>query len=336
MNRPPLLMTNENGLYCAAGDFYIDPWRGVDRAVITHAHSDHARWGSRSYLCAEPGLPVLRSRLGPAAKIETLPYRQSITIRGVQVTFFPAGHILGSAQVRVEFQGEVWVVTGDYKREEDPTCATFEPVPCHTLITESTFGLPVYNWRQPESIFADINAWWAACAAEKRNCIILGYSLGKAQRILAGLDTSIGPVYAHGSVLALNEGYAAAGIHLPEAGIPPAKPEPGCMVIAPPSTLQSPWLQRFGEASTAFVSGWMAVRGARRRNPVDRGFALSDHADWKGLLQTVSDCQPEQVLVTHGFSPALVRYLNETGIQAAELATQYTGESMDVQEEAGA
>lgn len=322
-----LLHINEKGLYCATGDFYIDPWRAVDRALITHAHSDHARPGSKYYLCATPGVQVLRTRLGKVAQIESIPYGESLDVRGVKISFHPAGHILGSAQIRLEYKGEVWVVTGDYKLEYDPTCQSFEPLKCHTLITESTFGLPVFQWQPVQEVFADINQWWYDQAKQGTSCVIYGYSLGKAQRILTGLNPDIGKIYTHNSIETLNEVYRNTGVHLPETHILSDKVDSGSMIITPPNAGNFPWMRNPDTISTAFASGWMAVRNARRRSNTNRSFMLSDHADWNGLLHTIRESAAEKVLVTHGFTSALVRYLHDTGIDAEELNTFYTGET---------
>lgn len=321
MNSDPLLQSTDKGLYCSVGDFYIDPHRSVERAIITHAHSDHARIGSKFYLCAAPGLAILKLRLGSKAIIHSLPYTESISIQGVKISFHPAGHILGSAQVRVEYKGEVWVVSGDYKREYDSTCDSFEPVRCHTFITESTFGLPIYNWKPFEIVAKQINEWWAAQNELGKNCILYGYSLGKAQRILSALDPSIGPIVVHDSIYQMNEVYKASGVRLPEVLHLKQMNESPCMLITPPSALPVFGFNLNREVSSAFASGWMALRKARTQNPYDRGFILSDHADWKGILQTIQECRAERVLVTHGFSKPLVRCLNERGISAAVLET---------------
>ena len=326
-----LLQTTERGLYCAAGDFYIDPWQGVERAVITHAHGDHARWGSRAYLTAREGVGVLRTRLGPEPRIQSLEFGERISTNGVSVSLHPAGHILGSAQVRVEHGGEVWVVSGDYKTEADPTCRPFETVRCDTFITESTFGLPIYRWCPQAEVFAEIVDWWRANHAAGRASIIYGYALGKAQRILAGLvDTDIGPIYTHGAVERLNADYRKAGIRLPEtahAGTMPNRHNfAGSLIVAPPSAAGSTWLRRFGDASQAFASGWMQVRGARRRRGLDRGFALSDHVDWPALLQTIAATSAARVIVTHGYREPVVRWLREHGLEALSMASQWEGE----------
>lgn len=326
-----LLRTTERGLYCEAGGFYVDPWAPVDRAVITHAHGDHARWGSDAYLCSAEGERVLRTRLGPNARVRAVAYGEPLTIGGVRVSLHPAGHILGSAQVRVEHRGEVWVVSGDYKTEADPTCTPFEPVRCHTFVTESTFGLPIYRWRPDREVFAEIDAWWRANAAAGRASVLFGYALGKAQRLLAGIDASIGPVFTHGAVERLNEDYRAGGVPLPETRNPTALPRGtdwgGAMVVAPPSAQGTPWMRRFGAAQTAFASGWMRVRGQRRRRSVDRGFVLSDHVDWPSLLAAIRATEASCVWVTHGYREPVVRWLREHGLEAQSVASRWEGES---------
>ena len=329
---PELLTRTDRGLYCEAGDFYVDPWRPVPRAVVTHAHADHARRGMGSYLTTPEGEHVLRPRVGEEANIQTAAYGEPVTMNGVRVSLHPAGHILGSAQVRVEHGGEVWCVSGDYKLGVDRTCAPFEPVRCHTFVTESTFGLPIYRWTPQAEIFADLNAWWVANRAAGRVSVLFAYALGKAQRLLAGCDPSIGPIYGHGAVQTCNAGYRAAGIELPaceyagrgERG----KDWDGALVVAPPGARGTPWLRKFRDYSTAFASGWMLVRGQRRRRAVDRGFVMSDHADWDGLLQTVQDTGCERCFITHGSRRVMERYLNdELDIEAHQLETWFEGEA---------
>ena len=327
---PPLVTQTDRGLYCPPGDFYIDPWRPVPRAVVTHAHADHARAGSDRYLCAAPGRHVLQNRLGPEAVIDALPYGQPTEHNGVRVSFHPAGHVFGSAQVRLEHKGHVWVVTGDYKLDPDPTCAPFEPVRCHALLTESTFGLPVYRWAPPHDVFAELNAWWRENRDAGRASLLFGYALGKAQRLLAGLDPDIGPIWLHGAVERMTQEYRAAGIRLPPAQpVSAAAPKhnwAGAMIVAPPSAHNSTWSRKFG-ASTAMASGWMRVRGARRRRAVDRGFVLSDHVDWPGLHTAVKQSGAGQVWVTHGFVEPVVRFLREQGLDAHGMKTAYEGET---------
>jgi len=326
----PMIVASQKGLYCPAGDFYIDPWRPVDRAIITHAHGDHARYGSQKYFCAKPGMGILRYRLGEDLNAESLDYGQVIRFGDVEVSLHPAGHILGSAQVRVAHNDEVWVVSGDYKRDPDPTCQAFEPIACDTFITESTFGLPIYSWTTDQEVFDQINKWWRKNKEGGKASLILGYSLGKAQRLLMGVDSEIGPIYTHGAMEAINEIYRASGITLPPTTRVPLTKEKmnysGALIVAPPAVLGSAWVRRFGTVSTAFASGWMRVRGNRRRYAVDRGFALSDHADWSSLLTTIRETGARKILVTHGYSDVLVRYLRDNGIDADTLETQFQGE----------
>ncbi len=326
-----LLRLAERGLYCEAGDFYIDPWQPVERAVITHGHGDHARWGSARYLSSREGADVLRTRLGASATIRAVEYGEPVDVNGVRVSLHPAGHILGSAQIRVEHRGEVWVTSGDYKTQPDPTCTPFELVRCHTFITESTFGLPIYRWTPDADVFAAIRAWWRSNREHGRASVLFGYALGKAQRLLAGLaDADLGPVYTHGAVERLNRDYRRAGVRLAEtqyaSGMPRGHDFAGSMIVAPPSAAGSLWIRRFGNISTGFASGWMRVRGARRRRAVDRGFVLSDHVDWPSLLATVEATGAERVWVTHGTREPLVRWLTERGTDARAIASQWKGE----------
>lgn len=326
-----LLALADRGLYCSAGDFYIDPWEPVARAVITHAHGDHARWGCDRYLCSREGAGVLRTRVGADATIRGVDWGEVVDIDGVHVSLHPAGHILGSAQVRVEHRGEVWVASGDYKTTPDPTCTPFELQRCHTFITESTFGLPIYRWDPDEQVFNDIISWWTASREKGRTSVLFAYALGKAQRLLAGLaGAGVGPIFTHGAVERLNQDYRAAGIPLADTthagSMPRGHAFAGSLVVAPPSAAGSTWMRRFGEISTGFASGWMRVRGVRRRRAVDRGFPLSDHVDWPSLLAAVEGTGAERVWVTHGTREPLVRLLTERGIEARAIASQWKGE----------
>lgn len=334
-----LLRVTDEGLYCAAGDFYIDPWKPVARALITHGHGDHARWGSAAYLTAEPGVPILKRRLGEANRIEGIAYGERLRLGDVTVSFHPAGHVLGSAQIRVEHaggslrKGERWIASGDYKRQSDPTCHAFEPVTCDTFITEATFGLPIYCWRDMADEARDILAWWEGNARDGRASVLFCYALGKAQRVLAELAALTDrPAYLHGAADPLVRIYREAGIRMiPTRRVgemPRGHSFAGELILAPTSASRSTWMRRFGNASTAFASGWMRVRGHRRRRGYDRGFVVSDHADWPGLLQTIRESEASQVLVTHGYTDSLSRYLREKGMDARPLATPY-GEEDD-------
>ena len=337
-----LIIERPAGLYCPAGDFYIDPWRPVDRAVITHAHADHARTGHGHYLASARSEGVLRSRLG-AITLQPVAYGEVVEHHGVRVSLHPAGHVLGSSQVRVEHGGRVWVASGDYFVSGEPddhnlTCEPFEPVRCDCFITESTFGLPVYRWRPQREVYADINAWWSANAEAGRASLLMGYSFGKAQRLLAGVDAGIGPIAVHGAVETLNTAYRAAGVALPATQRLPemdAQALKRALVVAPPSVQGSAWLKRLPNHSDAFASGWMQLRGTRRRRGVDRGFVLSDHADWPGLQQAIRASGAERVIVTHGYEATMVRWLQDQGWQAGAFATEYGDDALDDAASAG-
>jgi putative mRNA 3-end processing factor len=333
-----LLRFTDHGLYCEVGDFYIDPWHPVTRAVVTHAHADHLTRGCGSYLISSEGLHVTRTRLGEEASIQSVAYGEHAQINGVNVSLHPAGHILGSSQIRVEYRGEVWVASGDYKTETDQTCTPFEPVQCDTFITEATFGLPIYRWLPQIDIFNQVNAWWRANQAAGKASLIFCYALGKAQRVLAGIDASIGPIYTHGAVERLNQAYREAGISLPQttpATTSTRKDYAGALIIAPVSARGTPWIRRFGTHSTGFASGWMRIRGARRRRAVDRGFVLSDHADWNGLHTAIKATGAQRIWVTHGYVAVLARWLREQGYDSRGFQTQYEGEYENDVEAAG-
>jgi putative mRNA 3-end processing factor len=319
-----LLLPRPEGLYCPAGDFFIDPMLPVARAVVTHAHGDHARSGSALYHVASAGAGLMRERLGAAATIKTYDYGERFTLGDTTLSLHPSGHVLGAAQVRIEGCGKVAVVSGDYKRDPDPTCVPFEPVPCDVFVTESTFGLPVYRWPPMRDVIDELMAWWADCAERGIPAVLFCYALGKAQRILAELATRTDrTVYLHGAMVRLVEDYREANVRMvpTEAVSETAKGRDfaGELVMAPPSAAGSPWMKRFSKASTGFASGWMQVRGARRRRGYDRGFIVSDHADWPGLIRSVEDCGAKRIYVTHGDGEALIRYLRERGHDARAL-----------------
>ncbi len=324
-----LIEFTDKGLYCRAGNFYIDPWRPVEKAVITHAHSDHARAGSDSYLCHHATKPLLRLRLGEHA-IQGVEWNETVSLNGVKVSLHPAGHIIGSSQIRIEHHGEVWVVSGDYKLEDDHLSGQFEPVKCHTFISESTFGLPIYHWKPQQQIFDDIIQWISRNKESGKTSVLIAYSLGKTQRVLQGLKETTHIPFVHGAIWNIQEVLREAGWKLAEVQRltvdTPKDLYKGSLVIAPPGAEGSPWMKRFFPYSVGVCSGWMQVRGHARRRNVDAGFALSDHADWQGLLTAVKATEAEKVYVTHGFQSAFSRYLNENGIEAGEVKTEYGGE----------
>jgi len=325
-----LIVARPEGLYCPPGDFYIDPWRPVARAVITHGHGDHARYGMGGYLCHADSVPILRKRLGEI-DVQGVAYGEAVERDGVRVSLHPAGHILGSAQIRIEHGGEVWVASGDYKIEPDGTCAPFEPIRCHGFVSESTFGLPVYRWRPQAEIAQEINRWWRANAEAGQASVVFAYSLGKAQRVLALVDPGIGPLVVHGAVEPMNEIYRERGVALPLTVSPIGMAKADLarsLAIAPPSAAGSPWMRRFPDYADAFASGWMQVRGNRRRRGVDRGFVLSDHADWAGLNAAIDATGASKVLVTHGSTETLARFLRERGLDAAGVHAEYGEEDL--------
>ncbi len=326
----PLIVSTSKGLYCPQGNFFIDPWKAVPHALITHAHSDHARSGSSNYLTVSDGLHVLKSRIGAKQNIQTLVYGEKLNINGVMVSFHSAGHVLGSAQIRLEHKGRVWVVSGDYKTKPDATCAPFELVKCHCFITESTFGLPIYHWPDADKLANEMNSWWHENRKAKRCSIIFAYSFGKAQRVLSMLDPTIGPLYVHGTVHKLNQEYIASGVNLPACGslgtTGSLSAFAGAMIVAPPSVAEGSWIESFGDYSAAFASGWMCIRANRKRQMTDRGFTLSDHADWDELLEVIHNTGAEEIIVTHGYAKPLVRYLKEQGLRARSFNTEFEGE----------
>lgn len=321
-----MLQFKNEGIYCIPGDFYIDPWRPVKYALITHGHADHARWGMDNYLCHNFTVPILKSRIGKDIKVQGIAYNELININGVQVSFHPAGHIIGSAQIKLEHKGKIVVISGDYKIQDDGLSTPFEPIKCHEFITESTFGLPIYNWQSVSHYNEEMRQWVLRNQQEKKTSIFVGYSLGKAQRIMKGLE-GLGQIHVHYSIAKLNEAYESVGIKLPTYQVADLRESTkhlnGEILIVPPSLVDSNVLKKVPNAVTAICSGWMQVRGARRWRSADAGFAISDHADWPGLISAIKATEAEQVYVTHGQTHAFSKYLNEIGINAVPLVTEF-------------
>ncbi len=338
----PLLTFTPKGIYCPQADAYIDPWQPVKRALITHAHADHSRWGMDHYLAHRDSIPIMKLRLGMHISVQGVAYGEVLRMNGVEISFHPAGHIIGSAQIRLSYQGETWVVSGDYKVRPDGIAPAFEPVPCQHFITESTFGLPVYRWKPEAEILAEVNEWWAANAAEGKASVIGAYSLGKAQRILQQVNHDIGPVFTHGAVENTNEAFRAHGIDLKPSqrvrrqgeGKQSKKDYRQALIIAPPSATGSSWVRNFQPFSLGIASGWMGLRGARRRRAADRGFVLSDHADWDGLNWAIQETGAEHIYVTHGYTEIFAKWLRDNGYQAEVVETRFTGELDDEDKEA--
>jgi len=327
----PLLEFTSKGIYCAQADVFLDPWKGVDKALISHGHSDHARWGSKNYITQEQNVPIIKHRLGTIS-VSGKAYGERFYINGVQFSFHPAGHVPGSSQIRVEYKGEVWIFTGDYKIQPDGISTPFEPIKCHTFITECTFGLPVFKWENPINVHQSINEWWAQNKATKTTSLLMGYSLGKVQRLLKHLDPSIGKIYTHGATEHMTA-VLRSFISFPKTELitrdTPKKEIQGNLVLAPPAVLGSAWVKKLGTLSTGYASGWMAFRGARRRRAVDRAFVLSDHADWSGLLSAIKASGCENVITTHGYTDLFAQYLREQGWNARTEKTQYEGETLE-------
>ena len=319
-----ILEITQNGLYCKSGDFHIDPWRPVKQAVITHAHADHARPGSHSYLCSRDSEVLLRSRLGHEATIESLNYNEKLTVNSATVSLHPAGHILGACQVKIEVGGYTRVVSGDYNTESNPTCEPIEFLRCHAFVSECTFGLPIFKWPPAKQVFHEISSWWEKNRNQGRTSILFAYSMGKAQRILASIDPTIGPILTHGAIQKINDCYRLLGVGLPATqyiGDLARRDIPeGALVIAPPSADNPAWMRRFPNRSRAFASGWMRIRGNRRRRSVDRGFILSDHSDWSGLARTIIASKAEKIILTHGYTSEMTRWLQEQGYNAKAIA----------------
>ena len=330
--KTPLLEFTSKGIYCKKADVYLDPWKPVDKAIISHGHADHSRWGHNKYITHHKNVPIVKHRLGDVS-ISGKDWGETFMVNNVKFSFHPAGHIVGSSQIRVEHNDEVWVFTGDYKIEDDGLTTPFELVKCHTFITECTFGLPAFRWRPQKEVFSDINQWWAQNQAERKTSVLFGYSLGKAQRLIKHLDTSIGKIYTHGAVENMTK------VLRPLVDLPPThlitketKKEDflGNIVVAPPSAHGSTWIKKMVPYVTATASGWMAFRGARRRRAIDKGFVLSDHCDWRGLLQTIEATGAEKIICTHGYTDIFSKYLMELGYDARTEATQYEGELSEI------
>ena len=321
----PLLIFNDRGIYCEQADVYLDPWKPVDKAIISHGHADHSRWGHQHYIMHYDTIPIAKHRLGDI-HVSGVEYGESFSINGVKFSLHPAGHVIGSAMIRVEYQGEVWVFSGDYKDEPDGVSEPFQPVKCNTFITECTFGLPSFKWKPQDEVVQEINQWWKKNRGDGRTSVLFVYALGKAQRVMKYLDTSIGDVYTHGAIENLTEVLRPL-IDLPETTkiTRDTKKEDlkGNMVIAPPSAHGTSWIKKMVPYVTASASGWMTFRGTRRRRAIDQGFVLSDHCDWDGLLYSIKESQCERVICTHGYSDIFSRYLTDIGYDGRTAQTQY-------------
>jgi putative mRNA 3-end processing factor len=317
-----LLVLTPRGIHCPQADLYVDPRSAVQHAIITHAHSDHARPGHAHYLTHHHSIPLLRQRFGRRIHIQGVQYGEPIIVNGVRVSLHPAGHILGSSQVRFEYGGRVWVVSGDYKLEDDSLSTSFEPLPCHVFITESTFGLPVFRWRKQEYVYQEINSWWEENQGQRLPSLLVCYALGKAQRILRNLDPSPGPIYAHDTMVAMADLYREMGFRLPEIRTITRDIQrrelQQALILVPPTFTSSTGASSLAPYANGYVSGWMALRTFRQQRLTDRGFVLSDHADWDGLNSAVRGTGAEKIVVMHGYTSPFARWLQEHGYDARE------------------
>lgn len=334
-----LIDFTSSGIYCPIADVYIDPWKPVDRAIITHVHSDHARIGNRSYLTHKHSVPLLKNFLGEYIDVQEVEYGETVYMNGVKISLHPAGHIVGSSQVRLEYQGEVWVVSGDFKLTKDDITTPFEPLKCDVLVTDSTFGLPIFNWKAQEEVFGEIDNWWADNKQNGKTSILIGYTLGKTQRLIYHLNKAIGDIYAHGSIEHINQILRKQGVRIPEIkklelgnhNVPQ-----GSLILAAPAILHSRSLQQVEPYSVALASGWMSLRGTKDLRGVDRGFILSDHADWGQLQQSVKETGAQKIYLTsNGYSSAFSRWLEEEGYDVTEVDTKFTGESREIDDTMG-
>ncbi|WP_405247488.1 ligase-associated DNA damage response exonuclease [Cellulophaga sp. Asnod2-G02] len=321
----PLLQFTDKGIYCSVAKVYLDPWKPVDKAIITHGHADHSRYGHKSYITHHRNVPIISHRLGEI-NVSGVAWGQTFTINNVKFSLHPAGHIIGSSQIRVEHKGEVWVFTGDYKTENDGISTPYEVVKCDSFITECTFGLPAFKWTPQVEVMDSINNWWLENQAEGKTSILFGYSLGKAQRLLKYLNPDIGKIYTHGAIENMTEVLRPL-VDFPATTLITKETKKqdllGNMVLAPPSAHGSTWIKKMVPYVTGSASGWMTFRGARRRRAIDKGFVLSDHCDWTGLLESIKATGAEKVICTHGYSDIFSRYLREQGYDARTEETQY-------------
>ena len=329
-----LIKFTDKGFYCEKAGVYIDPWKKVDRAIITHAHSDHARYGNKHYLCHSDSVNLLKHRLSKNISVQGLAYGDTVYMNGVTISLFPAGHIHGSAQVLIKDDRESWVISGDYNLQEDSHIPSFQSVKCDHFVTESTFGLPVFRWDDPLRVFEQINAWWQSNADQGIPSVISAYSLGKAQRIIQNVDHNIGPVMTHAAVEGINEALRSSGISIKkteELKEFKSGDHNRALIICPPGATDSNWHKKIKNAKTAFASGWMMLRGAKRRRGIEKAFILSDHCDWEGLNHAIDATGAPNVYVTHGYTSVFTKWLREKSLNAHVVSTKFEGESIEVQ-----
>jgi putative mRNA 3-end processing factor len=335
-----LIRLTRSGLFCEAGGFHIDPSRGVELALITHSHSDHARRGSRHYVTPEDGVGLLKHRLGESIRVTGVRYGEKLRYGRATISFHPAGHILGSSQIRVECDGQVWVVSGDYKRQEDPTCRPFEVVSCDTFVSEATFGNPKYLWSCAKQAVREIHDWWMSNREQGRNSLLYCYAVGKTQRVLGGLaELTEESVHLWGEAVPITEIYRNQGVKLVPTvdldSLSPREKVQGELIIAAHRFQYTDWLARLGDVESAFASGWMKTGAWGMRRSYDRGFVLSDHADWNDLVATVRATGARRVFLQHTKDPALARHLRKLGLQAELMGVEHVDGKPDIAADSG-
>ena len=327
-----LIVHTRRGLYCPPAKVYIDPVRKVDNAIITHGHSDHARKGHKYYISSHEGVPILKHRLGKRINIRGLDYGEKLHVNGVDFSLHPAGHIIGSAQVRVEYRGEVWVISGDYKRDNDGLSTPYEPIACHHFVTECTFGLPIYHWPSQEEVISSIKSWWSKNATLGLTSVLTAYSLGKAQRLIHSLGDEIGPIYTHTSIDQMNQVIRESGFDLVPtqrlSGILSNKVLRNALIITPSTRRSNQWPKQLREYSTGMASGWMALRKSAWSRGADRGFILSDHCDWPGLNDCIRATGATNIYPMHGNTSTFTRWLMESGYDAQPIESVHNDDEV--------
>ena len=312
--RQNLISQKSQGLYCESANIWIDPYKPVEKAIITHAHSDHFTNGCREYICSiETGL-LLKKRFGNNINLKTVEYDKKFLINGINFSLHPSGHILGSSQIKIMTDSETWLITSDFKRQKDKTCKSYERLKTDFLICESTFGLPIFNWESTNKIIDKITKW--VNQSEDSTSILFCYSLGKAQRLLSELNSqNFKNIYVHKSINNINTIYKNLGIELEEAKIFDNNLEinnlKDCLLLLPPSLNNQNFLKKFKRFQTGFASGWMSIRALKKRSGFDKGFTISDHADWNGLIKTIKESEAKRVFLNHGDGESLANFLRD-------------------------
>ena len=309
-----LIKYTSSGLYCELADLWIDPNKPVKRAIITHAHMDHFTFGCEEYISTYETAIILKERIGKGINIKTYDFCEDFKINGINFSLHPSGHILGSSQIKLTLADEKWLITGDFKRQRDETCKEYEKVKTDFIISESTFGLPIFKWDEPQNTATDITKW--VNSSQEKTSILFCYSLGKAQRLLNEISKTNfkNKIYTHSTIHKMNNCYKKLGVEVIDTRKFDQKKNnedlKGSLILLPPSLNKNSFIKNFKEIQTGFASGWMSIRARRKRSGYDKGFAISDHADWEAILNTIKESKAKNVFFHHGDSEALNRYLN--------------------------